>query len=272
VSRTQANGEKSRWQRLRREAENYAAYLETPEGRLRIDLAFANLAEALPKSHQVRRALDVGGGTGALAVRLAQLGFEVTLLDSSWAMLDFAQRAAQQAKVSERITLKHGDAGQLSGLFPARSFDVILCHNVLEFVDDPATVLCGLAGVLRGPSAILSVVVRSRAGEVFKAALQAGDLSAAENALTAEFGQESLHGGKVRLFTAEDLLSMLPESLKIDNQRGVRVLADYLPPQVSRAAEYERIFALELELGRRRHFAAVARYWQCLARPASQNQ
>jgi hypothetical protein len=45
----------------------------------------------------------------------------------------------------------------------------------------------------------------------------------------------------------------------------VRVVADYLPLQVSRTAEYERIFALERKLGQRREFAAVARYIQCLA-------
>ena len=52
-------------------------------------------------------------------------------------------------------------------------------------------------------SAILSVLVRNRAGEVLKAALLAGDLTAAENHLTAEWGRESLYGGKVRLFTPD---------------------------------------------------------------------
>jgi hypothetical protein len=62
---------------------------------------------------------------------------------------------------------------------------------------------------------------------------------------------------------------MLKEaSLKVVAQRGVRVLADYLPPQISRSAEYERIFAFERELGKRQEFIAVARYIQCMARLA----
>ena len=95
-------------------AEKYAAYLETPEGRLRLDLAFANLQDFLQAATaRPLLALDIGGGTGAMAVRLAQLGLHVTLLDASLPMLDFAKRAAEEAGVTERIALKHGDAAQL---------------------------------------------------------------------------------------------------------------------------------------------------------------
>jgi len=120
---------------------------------------------------------------------------------------------------------------------------------------------------LRDSSAILSVLVRNQAGEVFKAAIQAGDLAVAENGLTAEWGQESLYGGRVRLFTSDCLRAMLTEaSLASIAERGVRVLADYLPPRVSRSADYERIFELERKLGSRPEYAAVARYTQCFAR------
>jgi hypothetical protein len=44
------------------------------------------------------------------------------------------------------------------------------------------------------------------------------------------------------------------------------VLADYLPPKVSRNDSYETIFELERKLGMRNEFAAVARYTQCIAR------
>ena len=132
--------------------------------------------------------------------------------------------------------------------------------------------LCGAARALRDSSAILSVLVRNRAGEVFKAAIQAGDLAIAENNLTAEWAQESLYGGRVRLFTPDSLQAMLKEaSLEVIAERGVRVLADYLPPRISRSAEYERIFELERKLGVRPEYAAVARYTQCFARFMSMN-
>jgi S-adenosylmethionine-dependent methyltransferase len=262
----QADGE-----RFQSGANRYADYLETPEGRLRSDLAFANLQDFLPlQAKPSLCALDVGCGTGATAVRLARLGIHVTLLDSSPAMLDIAKRAAREAGVADKVVLQHADATQLANLLNARSFDVILCHNVLEYCADPSAVVRGAARALRGSSAILSVLVRNQAGEVFKAAIQAGDLTAAKNGLTAEWGQESLYGGPVRLFTPDGLQAMLRAgSLAAIAERGVRVLADYLPPRISRSADYERIFELERELGRRPEYAAVARYTHCLARCVS---
>jgi S-adenosylmethionine-dependent methyltransferase len=256
-------------ERFRAGAAKYAAYLQTPEGRLRVDLAFANLQEFLPRATRSLRALDLGCGTGAIGVRLARLGLHVTLLDPSIPMLDFAERAAREAGVTERIVLEHGDASQLATLFPAPSFDLILCHNVLEFVGDPCAVLHAAARALRDSSGMISVLVRNRPGEVLKAALLNGDLAAAERNLTAEWGDESLYESRVRLFTAGSLQAMLLESsLAATAERGVRVLSDYLPPTVSRTDEYERIFELERELGRRAEFTAVARYTHSLAHRA----
>ena len=253
------------------EAHKYATYLETPEGRLRLDLPFSNLQEFLPLPQRKAsvRALDLGCGTGANGLRLAHLGFEVTLLDSSPAMLDIAKRAAQEAGITEKIETKQGDADGLSNIFHEGTFDVILCHNILEFVSDPAAVLSGAERALRNSSAILSVLVRNRAGEVLKAAILAGDLAAAENNLTADWGNEALYGGRVRLFTPVTTRAMLKAaSLEVIAERGVRVMADYLSPRVSLSAEYERVFALERKLGSQPDFAAVSRYTHYLARRA----
>ncbi len=255
-------------ERFRSGSHKYAAYLETPEGRLRSDLAFANLQDFLPlEGRSSLRALDLGCGTGATAVRLARLGIHVTLLDSSPAMLDIAKHAAREAGVTGQVTLQHGDATRLADLFQNESFDLIVCHNILEYCDDPPALLRGAARALRDAAAILSLLVRNQAGEILKAAIQAGDLDEAEKSLTAEWGHESLYGGRVRLFRSDSLRPMLQAaSLAMMAERGVRVLSDYLPPQVSRSAGYERILALERKLGSRPEFAAVARYTQYFAR------
>jgi len=260
---------KSDDERFQKGAQDYAAYIESPEGRLRADLAFANLEDFLapPKAQKPMYALDVGCGTGATAVCLARLGFHVTQVDSSQAMLEIARRTAEEAGVTNGVTLRHGDAAQLTNLFGAELFDVVLCHNLLEYAEDPAAVLRGAARALLDSSAILSIVVRNQAGEVFKAAIQAGDLAAAEANLTAEWGFESLYGGRVRLFNPPDLHAMLnAESLTLIAERGVRVLADYLPPRVCPSSEYARILELERKLGSWPEYAAVARYTHCLAR------
>ena len=254
-------------QRFLSDATRYAAYLETPEGRLRLDLAFANLLEFLPQATPSLRALDIGCGTANLGIRLARLGFHVTLLDPSQPMLDIAGRAAQEAGVTEMIALHSGHAMQIGDSFENESFDVILCHNVLEFVEDPRVVLRSVARLLRSSFGIISVLVRNQPGEVLKKALVDGDLTAAEQTVGADWGDESLYGGKVRLFTAKSLRTMLEHaSFAVAAERGVRVFSDYLPANVSRTGEYERIFQLERNLGGDPEFAAVARYTHCLAR------
>src|SRR3974390_1758060 len=254
--------------RFESDASRYAEYLATPEGRLRADLSFENLREFLPTSAQtgLLGALDLGGGTGVAAVRLATLGIHVTLLDSSAKMLELARRAIVEAGVSEKVACKLGDVTQLTALCDPRSFDIVLCHNLLEYVDDPPAVLGGIASIMRDSSAILSILVRNQAGEVMKAALQAGDLDAAERNLTSAWAKESLYGGQLRLFTPQALDTALTDaSLTIKARRGVRVISDYLPAQISRSSDYERILALEHKLGQRPEFYGVARYLQCLA-------
>ena len=258
--------------RFENDANRYAAYLETPEGRLRADLTFANLQDFLPALSDANslRALDIGCGTGATAVRLARLGIHVTLLDSSPAMLALAETTIAEAKVNDMITVKHADATHLAELFHAGSFDIILCHNLLEYVDSPEAVLRSAVPLMRDSSAILSILARNQAGEVLKAALETGDLDAAQQNLAASWAQESLYGGRVRLFTPDTLGAVLKAaSLTITARRGVRIIADYLPAKISRSAEYERIFSLERHLGQRQEFSGVARYTHCLANLAT---
>lgn len=253
------------------DARRYADYLGTPEGRLRADLSFANLCEFLPEVDASRAALDVGCGTGLTAVRLAQPGMKVAALDSSSAMLALAKETVDESHLHNKVSMQAGDVAQLRDLFPEKSFDVIVCHNLLEYVDSPQAVLSDLACLMRDSSSILSILVRNQAGEVLKSAIHAGDLAAAENNLTAEWGTESLYQGAVRLFRAGSLESILSSaSLAIVARRGVRVLADYLPDTVSRAADYSRIFALERKLAGREEFFGVARYLQYLCSPSSE--
>src|ERR1700676_1404622 len=164
-------------------------------------------------------------------------------------MLDGAKRAAREASVADRIALNQGDAAQVANLFPAGSFDIVVCHNILEYVDDPNSLLSAAAKVLQSDSGILSILVRNWAGEVFKAGV-AGDLEAAERNLTTMWGLESLFCGQVRLFTLGGLQVITKDaSLAVASEHGVRVVSDYLPPQISRSEEYERIFELERKLG-----------------------
>jgi ubiquinone/menaquinone biosynthesis C-methylase UbiE len=116
-------------------AQKYAAYLQTPEGRLRADLALANVEDFLSASEtrEPLHALDIGSGTGAAAVGLARLGFQVTALDSSAAMLAMAKRTAEEAGVANRITLRDAtlcNCRPCSRPHPSTWFFATTCSNI----------------------------------------------------------------------------------------------------------------------------------------------
>lgn len=71
---------------------------------------------------KVETILDIGAGTGAFSIPLAQLGFSVTHLDFSLAMLEFARQQAQDLK---NIRFVEGNVVDLSQ-FPDCSFDLVL--------------------------------------------------------------------------------------------------------------------------------------------------
>lgn len=247
------------------DADKYSAYLSTPTGRLRSELAWENLRRCLPRDPSKRRALDVGGGTGFATVQLARMGFEVALLDSSEKMLGIARTQAEAAGVATRISFRHADARQLPDILEADSFDVVVCHNLLEYVEDPSRAVCDIADLLRNDG-ILSVLVRNRAGEVLRAAIKSGDWKLATANLSAEVVLDSLFGEPVRVFSPAEVRDMLARGrLDVVAEHGVRVFADYVGPAELADEAYRKVFELELTLGARPEFAAIARYTQVIA-------
>lgn len=252
------------------DAASYADYLRTVEGRLRLDLAWNNLQSYLPP--KAGRALDVGCGTGEMAVRLAGAGLHVTALDNSDTMLSETQRGAAEAGLHRDVTVVCASATQLRNLFSPASFDVIVCHNLLEFTDCPSGILLDIATLLsRNNRAIASIVVRNRAGEVLSAALKASDLALAEANLTAPRVRTKLTDILVALFTPAELRSVMSDAqLEIIAELGIRVFSDHLSQDLlNNPSSYRPLLALEEKLGKQPDFAAIARYLQMIVRPMS---
>lgn len=251
------------------DADKYAAYLKTPAGRLRSELAWENMRRFLPGGVSQRRALDVGGGTGFTSVQLARNGFDVVLLDGSEQMLRIAREQVEAGGEERRISFCCADAGRLPELFDTDGFDAVVCHNLLEYVESPAVTVRDIAHVLR-EDAILSVLVRNRAGEVLRAAIKSGDWELAAANLNAETVVENLYGKPVRIFSLSEVRDLLVGAgLEVVAELGVRVFFDYTNLEDLADASYSQIFGLESELGARSEFAAIARYIQVIARRAA---
>ena len=70
----------------------------TGRGRVRFELLMGQLAGALPAPPA--RVVDAGGGTGQLAVPLAAAGYQVTVVDTSAAMLATCQQRARRESLA----------------------------------------------------------------------------------------------------------------------------------------------------------------------------
>ena len=208
--------------------------------------------------------LDVGGGTGGFAVPLAEAGHRVTVVDASPDALAGLSRRAAEAGVAERITGIQGDGDRLAELVRPGSADLILCHSLLEVVDDPAEVVAGLAGTLR-PGGAASIIVANRAAAVLSRAM-AGHLGAAVAALTDPDGRVGATDKLRRRFDADGAAALLRAAgLTVEAIHGVRVLADLLPGAVA-DADPEALLAFELAAADRPPYRDIATQLHLYAR------
>ena len=170
--------------------------------------------------------VDVGGGTGGFAVPLARLGHRVTVVDPSPDALAALQRRAGEAGVEVRAV--QGDAAGLLDVVDAGSADLVLCHGVLEHVDDPVPATAALAAVLR-PGGTLSLLVASRNAVVLARAV-AGRFAEARHALADPDGRWGPGDPLPRRFTEPVLAALLDSAgLRIQTVHGVRTVADLVP-------------------------------------------
>jgi S-adenosylmethionine-dependent methyltransferase len=208
--------------------------------------------------------LDVGGGTGGFAVPLAELGHRVTVVDASPDALAALTRRAADAGVADRITAVQGDGDALAALAEPGSVDLVLCHAVLEVVDDPAEVVAAVATALR-PGGTLSLLVASRAAAVLGRAFN-GHLASASALLTDPDGHAGQRDTLRRRYDAETAAELLGTAgLTVEETHGVRVLADLLPAAVVEN-DPKAMLELELALAARPPFRDIASQLHVFAR------
>lgn len=171
--------------------------------------------------------LDVGGGTGGFAVRVAELGHRVTVVDPSPDALAILDRRSEESGVSDRVTGIQGDLATVADLVEPQSVDVVLCHGVLEVVDDPAAAMAAITRVLR-PGGALSLLVSQRHAAVVARAM-AGHFSQAQALLDGSTTAPAAAATPHR-FTAEELTALLREAgFGQVELHGIRVFSDLVP-------------------------------------------
>lgn len=235
----------------------------------------AALADQVTRTHAQRLdVLDLGGGSGGFAVPVARLGHRVTVVDPSPdALAALARRIGRGAGAPRppapelSIRAVQGDATDLGTVVPAASYDVLVCHGVLEHVDDVAVALRSVAGAVR-PGGLVSVVVANRLAAVLARAL-GGHFADARRVLADPDGRWGPADPLRRRFLRAELVAALQAAgLHVEQVRGARVLGDLVPGSLVDAAPGSATELGELERALADHpgFLDIASALHVLAR------
>lgn len=229
---------------------------------IRTAVVWETLDAALAARAHPDRALqvvDLGGGTGGLAVRLAGVGHHVIVVDPSPDALASMERRAAEEDVTARVRGVLGDADTLHELVPPGSVDAVVCHGVLEVVDDPGQALRSVAGVLQ-PGGCLSLLAAQRAGAVLGRAL-AGHLAEAQAILDDPDGRSGALDPAPRRFDRARLESLLAAAgFTVQAVHGVRTFADHISSGVvdGEPGAAEELQRLEVAVSTHPDFMAIA--------------
>ncbi len=217
----------------------------SPGGSARTAVVWEVLSAVLSEQGPELDVVDAGGGTGGFAVPLAEAGHRVTVVDPSPdALASLARRADEHGLAG--LSAVQGDLADLPRLLGPASVDLVLCHSVLEVVDDPAAALADLAGVLR-PGGRLSLLVPGRNAAVLARAL-AGRPDEAAHVLTDPAGRWGPGDGSSRRWTTESLTALVQQAgLQVEQVHGVRVVADLVPAAIVEAEPGAAAALLALE-------------------------
>ena len=113
----------------------------------------SNICNHLPgRDTESIRVLDIGTGPGFFAIILAELGYDVTAVDYTAAMLEEAK--ANAGAIAEKITFAEMNAQELS--FEDDTFDVIVTRNVTWNLHEPCVAYGHWTRVLKNNGLLLN--------------------------------------------------------------------------------------------------------------------
>ena len=185
--------------------QQYKQMLEQPWGKIQYVITFAQLEHIKGK-----KILDFGSGFGLVSQFLAQNN-EVVAIEPQEEML-FAYSNHRYEKIL-------GSLEQVEK-FESESFDIVLCHNVLEYIDENCRVnyLSELKRVLKRDGK-LSIIKHNQVGKIMQAVVFSNDVDQALDLLNGnEFKSVSFSQGTT--YTIDESLEM--SKMKLENYQAIR--------------------------------------------------
>lgn len=192
--------------------------------------------------------LDFGSGEGITANHLAKDNKVVAvepweeMLKDRWQDYEYRQIQGDVSKLSE---------------FEDNAFDVIICHNVLEYIDDKKAIINELQRVLK-PGGTLSIAKHNRAGRVMQMAVLLDDMEKAHALLDGKNSAASKFG-EIRYYE-DKMISEWNPGLKLVECYGIRTFWDLQQKQEKHNLEewQEDMMKLEMRVSQIEEYRNIA--------------
>lgn len=247
-------------------AGQWKAYQEKPWGRLFYSQSMKYLQPYIP-NHPLK-ILDLGGGNGKGSIHYAREGHELVIFDIAENLLAEAEQEATDLGVVEKVDLIKSDINNLQSIYPNPEFDVVLCHNVLQYIKDIQDAIDGIVNCLKG-NGVISLISMNRYSEVYRHILHELDPHVAREKIESNVYTSETFKEPSTLYSAEELFSKFQDyNLKIEDHFGIRCVNDYISddnikedPQFFAALEQ-----LEFDLGNRYPYNLLARFFHLIIR------
>lgn len=236
------------------------------KGEIRLAVLWKDLQPALTKLQENRsgplRILDVGGGLSQLAIRLAQQGHEVTVNDISPVMLGKARKRARDVSLDEKIIWVCAPYQNLSQHVQG-SFDLILCHALLEWLQEPHLLVPALEPLI-SKGGYLSLCFYNPVAKIYRNLIR-GNFNWVKNEDLFSSDEGSLTPNKA--CSLDEVRAWLTTAkLHIESESGLRVFYDYVVVKRGGNALPDQILEMELEFSNKEPYKWLGRYLHVLAR------
>ncbi|WP_299071491.1 methyltransferase domain-containing protein [uncultured Paraglaciecola sp.] len=226
------------------------------KGQLRHELLLHHLQEYTLEQGKPLDILDAGGGTGVMTKALLELGHNVTLTDISGEVLELAR---QKLGKDSHLEILHRDILSLS---TDKQYDLVLCHAVLEWIQDPIEVIKKLLASVK-PGGHLSLSFFNYDAQLFGNMLY-GNFDYVEQGMATKKNIVRLSPNnpqKPKVILSE--LDALP--VNIIKRVGIRCFHDYLKQPEKQLSDYQQLKQLEIKYGSTEPYLWLGKYFLIVA-------
>lgn len=227
------------------------------KGDIRLAVLWRDLEQQAPQIYGEKplRILDVGAGFGQLAIRLAKLGHKVVVNDISVEMLAIAKESAEKERVLEKVEWHHCPHQELEERLDD-TFDLVLCHAVIEWLADPVPLLPQLKSFL-SENGVLSFTYYNRHSLEYRNLIRGNFNLLKRERFVPDPG--SLTPGNP-LFPEQVQGWVSDAGMQTKTQSGIRVFHDYVTTPRGGNEVPKDIIEMELRYSQKEPYLWLGRY------------